>query len=153
LTALTGRLVHRLLQLGAPSEGQGGSDSRHLLQTAYALLQEEELGAAAGVDEMQAAVEDAVRMCEAIRRHRSFATLEAGSCLFEVPFSFRRAGESVILRGAIDCLARTADGALAVLEFKTGRPHPDHRAQLEAYVAAARLLFPGERVEGVLVYP
>ena len=153
LTALTGRLVHRLLQLGVPSGGQGGSDSRHMLQTAYALLREEELGAAAGVDEMQAAVEGAVRICDAIRRHASFATLEAGDCLFEVPFSFRRAGESVILRGAIDCLARTADGALAVLEFKTGRPHPDHRAQLETYVAAARVLFPGERVEGVLVYP
>jgi len=39
-----------------------------------------------------------------------------------------------------------------VLEFKTGRPHPEHQAQAEVYRAAAEALFPAVRVESRLVY-
>jgi hypothetical protein len=39
-----------------------------------------------------------------------------------------------------------------VFEFKTGRPSPDHRAQLDLYVAAIRGLFPEATVEGRLIY-
>jgi hypothetical protein len=41
---------------------------------------------------------------------------------------------------------------VAVVEIKTGRPLAWHEAQLQWYVAAARALFPGERVEGMVLY-
>jgi hypothetical protein len=41
---------------------------------------------------------------------------------------------------------------VTVLEFKTGRPHPEHQAQAEVYRAAAQALFPAVLVESRLVY-
>ena len=40
-----------------------------------------------------------------------------------------------------------------MVEFKTGRPTSDHLAQLGVYLEAARALFPGRAVTGVVVYP
>jgi RecB family exonuclease len=53
----------------------------------------------------------------------------------------------------IDCLVLRPDGEVVVLDFKTGAPRGADRQQLDAYVQAARLLFPGTPVEGRLVYP
>jgi ATP-dependent exoDNAse (exonuclease V) beta subunit len=78
--------------------------------------------------------------------------LESGEALFEVPFSVRPAASSAILRGTFDCLIRRRDGAVTVLELKTGRPAPEHERQLAIYLTAARALFPGTPVEGRLVY-
>jgi ATP-dependent helicase/nuclease subunit A len=69
----------------------------------------------------------------------------------EVPFS-HQSGERIILRGTIDCLVETSSGVIQVLEFKTGRPAPEHERQLAIYVAAARSLFPDATVEGKLIY-
>ncbi len=87
------------------------------------------------------------------------AALRGRELLWEVPFARRDAtaptaegGPAVVLRGTIDCLARTADGRIIVLEFKTGRPRAEHARQLDAYVAAARAMFPAAAVEGRLVY-
>ena len=142
--ALTGRLVHRLLQSGDRSGGTAG-----LAGFARALLRRDEL---AGVDDLREAVERACQVYETIRADPEFAAVPPDACLFEVPFSLRRAGERVILRGAIDCLARTGEGRLTVFEFKTGRPSPEHRAQLEIYLSAVRAMLPGTTVDGRLLY-
>jgi ATP-dependent helicase/nuclease subunit A len=70
---------------------------------------------------------------------------------YEVPFSLRRADGSIV-RGAIDLIAEHPDGRIEVIEFKTGRPKPEHDEQLAVYLEAARALFPEAHVEGRLVY-
>ena len=75
----------------------------------------------------------------------------AGRRLHEVPFTMRHEGR--ILRGTIDCLITAPDGGVTILEFKTGRPRPEHRMQLDLYQRAAERMFPGARVEARLVYP
>ena len=57
----------------------------------------------------------------------------------EVPFTMHFDGR--IVRGTIDCLIASSD-RVTVLEFKTGRPRPEHQAQAEVYRAAAQALFP-----------
>ncbi len=70
----------------------------------------------------------------------------------EVPFSWR-SPDGTIVRGTFDCLVERTSGEIQVLEFKTGRPAPEHARQLETYVWSAQALFPGRVVEGLLVYP
>jgi RecB family exonuclease len=60
--------------------------------------------------------------------------------------------ETIVVRGSIDCLARLPDGRVVILEIKTGLPREWHRQQLEWYLVAARSLFPGRPVEGLLLY-
>jgi RecB family endonuclease NucS len=62
-------------------------------------------------------------------------------------------GGHLIVRGTIDALIRQSDGAIVVVEFKTGAPHVDHIEQLEMYVEAARAMFPRAAVTGRLIYP
>ena len=82
------------------------------------------------------------------------AWLAAGQAYFEVPFSFVSPSEpGVIVRGSIDCLVIQPDGAVRVLEFKTGSRRPEHAHQLDIYLEAARHAFPGAAVTGELVYP
>ncbi len=57
-----------------------------------------------------------------------------------------------VLRGSIDCLIRKPDGSVLVIEFKSGQRQPAHQAQLDSYIEAAQLMFPGSRVEGRLIY-
>jgi ATP-dependent exoDNAse (exonuclease V) beta subunit len=121
-----------------------------LERLAHALVRGEDR---VGVDNVAATVADAVRVFKVIREHKEFSVGRRGDCHFEVPFSFRGAGQATVLRGTVDCLARAGNGSLTVFEFKTGRPDPDHRAQLDAYVAAIRALFPEAVVEGRLIYP
>ena len=88
---------------------------------------------------------------QAIRRHPRFkSTHEAGEAYYEVPFTFFEDGQ--IVRGAIDCLIRTDDG-VHVLEFKTGRPRPEHASQADIYRRAAAAAFPGLRVVVEILYP
>ena len=70
---------------------------------------------------------------------------------YEVPFTWRRA-DGTFVRGAIDCVVQRRDGSIHVFEFKTGVRDTAHSRQLDVYVAAARALFTGARVEGHLVY-
>jgi ATP-dependent helicase/nuclease subunit A len=144
---LKGRLVHRLLQF---SDACDERDDQKLESVADGLLRREER---IGVDDVPGTITDAIRLFKVIRDREEFSALRAEDCLFEVPFSFRRSGETPVLRGTIDCLARAADGSLTVFEFKTGRPSPEHRTQLDVYVAAVRALCPGTSVEGRLIYP
>jgi len=59
--------------------------------------------------------------------------------------------EEKVVRGTIDCLIAAAD-RVTVLEFKTGKPRPQHQAQADVYRAAAQAIFPGFTVESRLVY-
>ena len=96
-----------------------------------------------------------LRLCE----HPDLVSLRDWELLFEVPFSFHdpaspsTSGVAEIATGTIDCLARGQDNRMTVLEFKTGAARPEHRQQLEAYLVAARSMFPGAKVDGRIVYP
>ncbi|MDO8795057.1 MAG: UvrD-helicase domain-containing protein [Vicinamibacterales bacterium] len=78
------------------------------------------------------------------------ALLASGEVYHEVPFSARIDGE--IRRGVLDCLVRTPDGHVTVVEFKTGRPRPEHAAQIEVYRQAAAVLFPDAEVSARLFH-
>lgn len=95
------------------------------------------------------------RLCE----DPGLRDLDGREYLFEVPFSFcdpslpSPSGVAEIVTGTIDCLARSRDERVTVLEFKTGDPRPEHHRQLDTYVAAARVMFPHAKIDGRLVYP
>jgi ATP-dependent helicase/nuclease subunit A len=80
--------------------------------------------------------------------------LARGACHYEVPFSFEvpdRPGE--LIRGVVDCLVVEPDGAVTVLEFKTGARRPEHEAQAALYAEALQAALPGRRVQVKIVYP
>ena len=58
-----------------------------------------------------------------------------------------------MLRGTIDCLVQRPDGAVTVVEFKTGARRTVHERQLSIYRTRRGALFPASRVEGPLIYP
>ena len=70
-----------------------------------------------------------------------------------VPFSYRPpTGTDVIVRGRLDCLVIRADGAATIVEFKTGRPRPEHEAQAAMYRDALQAALPGRSIDIRLVY-
>ena len=148
LDPVVGRLVHRLLQRDAESPPSVEPISGPA--QAVALMTGSER---ARTDHVELARE-AVGIYERARIRPEISTLLDADCRFEVPFSLRRsAGDDVeIVRGVIDCLSRRPDGGMTVVELKTGRPRPEHQRQLDMYVEAARALFPGALVDGVLLY-
>jgi ATP-dependent helicase/nuclease subunit A len=130
---LVGLLVHRLLQrFGVAKEVDDG-------------------GIAAAVTECLRREHDTARVDPDVIRNVSarFRALrdgpelkshyETGSVFHEVPFSFSMDGQ--IIRGAIDCLIRNADGSIRILEFKTGRRRDEHLRQAEIYRRAAEAIF------------
>jgi ATP-dependent helicase/nuclease subunit A len=141
---LIGVLVHGLLQRTAL-----GVEVREeeLHQTAAAILSSArpvELG------------ETASLIGEAIARFRQISEKQGlrelyltGSALHEVPFAMQI--DEQIVRGTIDCLI-ASESRVTVLEFKTGRPRPEHEVQAGIYRTAAQMLFPGVPVESRLVY-
>ena len=70
------------------------------------------------------------------------ALLASGQCHYEVPFSFLPPEQpGHVVRGAVDCLVVAPDGGATVLEFKTGRPRPEHEAQVALYAKAMEAAF------------
>ena len=145
--AITGVLVHRLLQASS-----GG-----LLSLEAARRQ---IGTMIRPDErattldLEAVVESALdvwsRLLDRVDLRELFAR---ATILAEVPFSIRArtdTDQSVLLRGTIDSVALAPDG-VTVIELKTGAPRPWHERQLGLYVEAARQLFVGRTVTGVLI--
>jgi ATP-dependent helicase/nuclease subunit A len=139
-----GILVHRLLQRAGFNNDLNDEEIRKLAETILSATSPAELGPS----EMVTA--------EAVARFRQISSQEdvralyrLGQPLHEVPFALRVDGR--IVRGTVDCLI-TADDRVIVLEFKTGRARPEHRAQAEVYRAAAQALFPAKQVESRLVY-
>ncbi len=160
---LVGTLVHRLFQA---TQGLPPADRSSLVGQASAFVagREEAPGEATAV-----LVETAVDAFLELRQRADVAAvIDESECHYEVPFSLRVAGDrpagargeasangragAVVVRGSIDCLAEQAGGRVIVLEFKTGRPHAWHAAQLDLYVRAARAMFEGRAVEGRLIY-
>ncbi|MEX2270561.1 MAG: UvrD-helicase domain-containing protein [Vicinamibacterales bacterium] len=145
---LLGSLVHRMFQRGVAA----AADPEALRRHARALALDDEVLA---VDDADAAISEAAATFRLLATRPDVqALLTSGERLHEVPFSFRRDGR--MLRGTIDCLilkpgAQAAD--VIVVEFKTGRRRAEHQQQLDIYVAAARELFPGSDVTGVLISP
>jgi len=85
-----------------------------------------------------------------VRRPEVRALYLAGERIHEVPFTMRVDGAMV--RGTIDCLVRTAPDRLTLLEFKTGRPRPEHRTQLDLYRRAAESVCPESVIDARLIY-
>ena len=139
-TIEAGVLVHRAL-------ASGRDDLERLLRDDERAL----------VDDVPALVARAQTALREIRQHPEIADVfgEGATVMWrrhEVPFSWRRPGADVIVRGTIDCLVQRTTGAIQVLEFKTGCALPEHQQQLDIYVEAARALFPDTVVEGRLIY-
>jgi ATP-dependent helicase/nuclease subunit A len=142
-SALVGSLVHRLM---AASRGQAGADWAALAAAVRPFVER-----VPDAPDPTSLVERAVSLCRAaIAQPDVKAVLERGTRLFEVAYSARTADGSVE-RGAIDCMV-VAEDSVTVLEFKTGRAEAAHADQLDAYVDAARRLYPGRVVEGRLIY-
>jgi hypothetical protein len=82
------------------------------------------------------------------------ALLASGDCHYEVPFSFLAPdGSGACVRGSIDCLVAMPDGTWTVLEFKTGRPRPEHATQAHLYAQAVGAALGLEAVRAVVCYP
>jgi hypothetical protein len=157
---LRGTLVHRLLhRLGTPDTQSGTEiDAGALAGYADQLIRPEER---AELDDTDALVEDAVASYRSlVHRPDVSARLARGRAFYEVPFTIRQ-GEN-ITRGTIDCLigpvtgsgtaAQPSNGQVTILEFKTGRPRPEHHAQALVYRQAAESMFPEAEVDAQLVY-
>jgi ATP-dependent helicase/nuclease subunit A len=139
---LLGTLVHRLVQrLGIDT----GHDEAGLTRVAALLVRPDELPSA----DLHL-LGRAVAAYTALSRHREVRDVyRAGDALHEVPFTC--VTEAGIVRGTIDCVVRTAD-RVTILEFKTGRPHRDHAAQVDVYRRAVQSVFPDARVDPRIVY-
>jgi ATP-dependent exoDNAse (exonuclease V) beta subunit len=141
---LVGTLVHRLFQRDSML-----ADRDALLARARTLLTPAEL-ADADEGDLPRAVEAFLALRD---REDVSQLLSSGERFFEVPFSYRPEGEpAAIIRGTIDCLIVRPAGAVIVVEFKTGRPRPEHERQVATYVAALCAAWPGRAVESRLVY-
>jgi ATP-dependent helicase/nuclease subunit A len=101
--------------------------------------------------ELAPVLERAADLYLRVRQHPSVAAVYGASEVWhEVPFSTLDEGR--VVRGTIDCIARTGHGKVTVLEFKTGRPREWHDRQLRLYQRAVERLFPGAEVQAELVY-
>ena len=150
---LVGRAVHQLLQRFIGRQ----VDTSVLAGSAERLLQRE---LPLEPDVVQRLALRVVELYGDLSSQTEVMAPRPQDCLFEVPFTFHdfvsegaRATPQV-MTGVIDCVVREGDGkTVRVLEFKTGVARPEHQLQLEQYLAAAREMFPGTRVEGRLLYP
>jgi ATP-dependent exoDNAse (exonuclease V) beta subunit len=144
---LIGTLVHRLFQRDA----ELSLSDDELAALGLGLVRREE--AVDETDPVQT-VRVAVQAYRRLRARVDVAEwLASGECHYEVPFSCvdaARPGE--IVRGTLDCVVVGPDGVPTVLEFKTGAPRPEHRAQAAIYEQAARAAFCVENVRVRLVY-
>ena len=149
-TRVLGRVVHTLLEwhlAGNPSYVELERHARQLLRRELPLSYEM-------TDPL---VFRAVDLFWRIHSDPHVRAVAQQDCLFEVPFSCYDPGGAAptsptLLSGTIDCVARSAEGAITVLEFKTGTARPEHQQQLNEYVAALRVLCPGAPVTGRVVY-
>jgi ATP-dependent helicase/nuclease subunit A len=147
--SITGRLVHRLFQFGHLQ--RAGWDDAAVERFARGLMRPDERGTITDAD---AVVTEALAVWRSLSAREDVKSLlTAGKRMYEVPFSLQDPATASIVRGTIDCLVHHPDGRIVVVEFKTGDRQLEHEKQLTAYVTAARALFTGSPVDGVLVYP
>jgi ATP-dependent helicase/nuclease subunit A len=145
LAARRGTFIHQLLERlvdVAPT---------HRYERALAWLEK-----STGVADAAQRVEIADRVCEVLSDQR-FARLFAEGSLGEAPLA-ATLPDGRVIAGTADRLV-IEESRVSVLDFKTGRvpDGPDriptaHRAQMEAYVAALGVIFPGHEVRAALLY-
>ena len=137
-----GTLVHRLFQ-------QRVAIDNPAILLAYAGRLVSEMDA-------EGAGELAERVAETYRAMRQrpdvTAVLASGDVYYEVPFSLRLTAPDQIVRGQIDGVVVPPDGPVVVIEFKTGRPLPEHEAQVALYCQALASAWPDRGVESRLFY-
>jgi ATP-dependent exoDNAse (exonuclease V) beta subunit len=142
---ILGTMVHRLLQRFGIRDD---IDASQLGAEVWRLVQPEEL---TDIRDRIAFENDVICGYGALLRRPDVRHVYlSGTALHEVPFTMRL--EGAIVRGTIDCLIRSTSGRVTVLEFKTGRPRPEHERQADLYRRAAEVLFPSAEVETRLVY-
>jgi ATP-dependent exoDNAse (exonuclease V) beta subunit len=129
--ALSGTAIHRLLQR---QEDPGVDDSTLAASVSNLLTPEERVD----VEDLAAFSLAAARTYRAFRSRPDVESLlNRGTPYFEVPFSFVRPGRpDELVRGIVDCLIVGPEQSATVLEFKTGRAHPEHQAQAAFYAEA-----------------
>jgi ATP-dependent helicase/nuclease subunit A len=110
----------------------------------------------AGIRDASARTEIAMLVCD-ILSDRRFSTLFAAGSLGEAPLA-ATLPDGRVIAGTVDRL-RVDDESVSVIDFKTGRvPDSDadipasHRSQMEAYVEALSVIFPGRRINASLLY-
>jgi ATP-dependent helicase/nuclease subunit A len=143
---VTGRAVHRLL-----AHADAHDREAMLRARVTADLDPDERLA---IVDAGAFADDVIALVKDVWRDEPLRTaLASPDARFEVPIVFRHEAHGTVrlVRGTMDCLVPVGD-QLLVLEFKTGRPQPAHRRQLDLYVDAVRAMRPGTRVGGRLVY-
>jgi ATP-dependent helicase/nuclease subunit A len=141
---LVGVLVHRLLQrVGIDAF----PEETRLLELVDRLITGDER--ADIVDAVDVAQEAVAAYRALSRRPEVKRVYASGEPRHEVPFSLLADG--AVVRGCMDCLVVSGD-RVTVLEFKTGRPRPEHAAQVEIYRKAAQAMFPRAVVEARVVY-
>jgi ATP-dependent helicase/nuclease subunit A len=144
---LAGTLVHRMLQRRLDRS----ADPARLREDAARLLTVTER---VDLADEAPTVDRAVRLFLAVWCHPDLAAmLTGGTPHFEVPFSwFDPERPGICLRGSVDCLVEVPEG-IVVLEFKTGRPRPEHQVQLDLYIQAMTAVFGETPVTGRVCYP
>jgi ATP-dependent helicase/nuclease subunit A len=144
---IAGTLVHRLLQWAGSRRPTVGEWT-----DAFARLVRPE--ALVDVRDPETLRRTVVAAADALRTRTRLADLLAGgTCWYETPFSWRMTGTpEVVVRGTIDCLVVDDNGAMTVVEIKTGAPRPEHQVQLDTYLAALRELHSDVPIRGELVY-
>ncbi len=145
---LAGTLVHRMFQ----RRFDAGADDAVLLPAMAELASLEER---VDITDWAGLCRAALELYRAMRGRADVAALvEGGRCLYEVPFSYLPPDRpGVCIRGVVDCLVEGADGALTVLEFKTGGPRDEHRVQAEFYGRAMESAIGRGPVRAVVCYP
>jgi len=143
--ALRGTWIHQLLERmpAVPSDQRAEAADRWLER-------------AAALSDRAARAEIVNQVCEIISDQR-FSDLFAEGSLGEAPLA-ATLPDGRVIAGTVDRLL-VGDAQVSVIDFKTGRvPVTDgdipsgHRAQMEAYADALRVIFPGRRISASLLY-
>jgi ATP-dependent helicase/nuclease subunit A len=144
---LVGTAVHRLFQ----RQLDHGLSESALAEVAGQVLRPGENG---DVPDVKGLTRAAIEMYSRLRERPDVVeALSGGICHYEVPFSFQPVDRpDVIVRGRIDCVVEQPDGRLCVVEFKTGRPRPEHEQQIALYRDALSAACPDREIFTRLLY-
>ncbi|HSQ99997.1 MAG TPA: double-strand break repair helicase AddA [Sphingomicrobium sp.] len=143
--ALRGTLIHQLLER-LPGVEPGA-------RTAAAMGW---LERSARVADPAARAEIVEQVCRLLSEPR-FSSLFGDGSLGEASLA-ATLGDGRVIAGTVDRLL-VEEAKVSVIDFKTGRVPPSdaeipsaHRAQMQAYVEALRIIFPGRQVHAALLY-
>lgn len=143
--ALRGTWIHQLLERlpAVDASGRAAAADRWLEKSA-------------GVADAALRSEIVAQVCGILSDPR-FAALFGPGSLAEAPLA-ATLPDGRVIAGTVDRIL-VADSIVSVIDFKTGRvPAGDadipnaHRAQMNAYAEALRVIFPGRRVSASLLY-